>query len=201
MCYQIGITSRIWCINGMSYKELSCNKISVPVHAMHVYPMSHQNVLGFPSWHVWMDFVLHLSLSSFTLLVGITCKESTVFNHCLCSICIYIYKAEILSVYLSVRPSVTLLTRLGLLTSPYQLPNSINPSSSSFKFITASKCSDQLAFYSRLKTKKWRKFHRKPQPYGSIGSATDSHSGGRGFESSWWTDFFFEYQYFCKHVF
>ena len=44
-------------------------------------------------------------------------------------------------------------------------------------------------------------FHRKPQPYGSIGSATDLHSGGRGFESRWWTDFFFEYQYFCKHVF
>ena len=34
-------------------------------------------------------------------------------------------------------------------------------------------------------------FHRKPQPYGSMGRATDLHSGGRGFESSWWTDFFF----------
>ena len=45
-------------------------------------------------------------------------------------------------------------------------------------------------------------FHRKPQPYGSIGSATDLHWGGRRFESRWWTAFFFsQYQYFCKHVF
>ena len=28
-------------------------------------------------------------------------------------------------------------------------------------------------------------FHRKPQPYSSMGRATDLHSGGRGFESSW----------------
>ena len=73
---------------------------------------------------------------------------------------IYTYKAKILSVYLSVHPSVTQLTHLGLSTSPYQLPNIKNPSSSSFKFVTASKCSDQLAFYSRLKTKKWRKLEQ-----------------------------------------
>jgi len=43
-------------------------------------------------------------------------------------------------------------------------------------------------------------FHRKPQPYGPIGCATDLHSGGRRFESRWWTAFFL-YQYFFKHVF
>ena len=44
-------------------------------------------------------------------------------------------------------------------------------------------------------------FHQKPQPYDSIGIATDLHSGGRGFESSWWTDFFFKNQYFCIQYF
>jgi len=39
-------------------------------------------------------------------------------------------------------------------------------------------------------------FHRKPQPYSLMGSATDLHSGGHGFESSWRTDFFFKNQYF-----
>ena len=73
---------------------------------------------------------------------------------------IYIYKAKNLSICLSIHLSVTLLTRLGLSTSPYQLPNIKNPSSSSFKFVTTSKCGDQLAFYSRLKTKKWRKFEQ-----------------------------------------
>ena len=33
-------------------------------------------------------------------------------------------------------------------------------------------------------------FHQKPEPYGSIVRATDLHSGGRGFESSWLTFFF-----------
>ena len=70
---------------------------------------------------------------------------------------IYIYKAEILSVCLS----VILLTRLELLTSLYQLPNNKNPSSSSFKFVTMSKCGDQLALYSRLKMKKWRKLEQR----------------------------------------
>ena len=71
---------------------------------------------------------------------------------------ISIYKAEILSVCLS----VTLLTRLGLSTSPYQLLKTINSSSFSFKFVTTSRCSDELAFYSRLKTKKWRKLEQQP---------------------------------------
>ena len=65
------------------------------------------------------------------------------------------------SIYIYIKlkscPSVTLLTRLRLLTSTYQLPNIINPSSSYFKFVTVSECGDQIAFCSRLKTKKWRK--------------------------------------------
>ena len=69
---------------------------------------------------------------------------------------IYIYKAEKLSVRLSVMP----ITHLGLQTSSYQLPNVIKPSSSYFKFVTTSECGDHLAFYSRLKTKKWRKLEQ-----------------------------------------
>ena len=53
-----------------------------------------------------------------------------------------------------------LMTRLGLSTSPYQLPSIKNPSSSSSKFVTMNQCSDQLAFYSCLKTKKWRKLEQ-----------------------------------------
>ena len=60
----------------------------------------------------------------------------------------------------SVCLSVTLLTRLEPMTSTYQLPNIINPSSSNFKFVTASKCGDQIAFCSGLKTKKWRKLEQ-----------------------------------------
>ena len=70
---------------------------------------------------------------------------------------IYIKLKSHPSVCLSVCLSVTLLTRLELLTWTYQLPNTINPSSSYFKFVTASKCGDQIAFCSGLKTKKWRK--------------------------------------------
>ena len=51
-------------------------------------------------------------------------------------------------------------TPLRLSTSPYQLLNTKNPSSSSFKFVSASKCGDQLAFYNHLKTKKWRKLEQ-----------------------------------------
>ena len=69
---------------------------------------------------------------------------------------IYIYKAEKLSVCLSVMP----ITHLGLPTSPYQLLNIINPSSSNFKFVTASEFGDQVVFCSRLKTKKWRKLEQ-----------------------------------------
>jgi len=58
------------------------------------------------------------------------------------------------------RPSVTPITHLGLPTSTYQLPNIINPSSSYFKFVTASECGDQVVFCSRLKTKKWRKLEQ-----------------------------------------
>ena len=44
-------------------------------------------------------------------------------------------------------------------------------------------------------------FHRKPQPYSSMGRAADLHSGGRGFESSWWTLFFLKINTFCMHIF
>ena len=69
---------------------------------------------------------------------------------------IYIYKAE----KLSVRLSITLITRLKLPTSTYQLCNIINPSSSYFKFVTTSECGDQIVFCSGLKTKKWRKLEQ-----------------------------------------
>ena len=73
---------------------------------------------------------------------------------------VYIYKAEKLSICLSVCLFVTPLTHLELSTWTYQLPNTINPSSSYFEFVTASKCSDQIAFCSGLKTKKWRKLEQ-----------------------------------------
>jgi len=53
-----------------------------------------------------------------------------------------------------------LLTLLGLPTSPYQLPNTINLSFSYFKFVIASECGDHIAFCSRLKMKKWRKLEQ-----------------------------------------
>ena len=91
------------------------------------------------------------SKRAFHLKLGCRSNGRTIF---------YICKAEILSVCLSVHLSVMLLTLLELSTSPYQLPNIKSPSSCSFKFVTASKCGDQLAFYSRLKTKKWRKLEQ-----------------------------------------
>ena len=44
------------------------------------------------------------------------------------------------------------------------------------------------------------KFHRKPQPNDSISRATDFHSGGHRFESSWWT-LFLNINTFCTHIF
>jgi len=99
---------------------------------------------------------------------------------------------------------VTPITRLGLPRSTYQLSNTINPPSSYFKSVTASECGDQIAFCSRLKTKKWSnipsKTSVKPQPHGSMGRATDLHSGGRKFEFSRWTEFFLKINIFCIHV-
>jgi len=113
---------------------------------------------------------------------------------------IYTYKAEILSVTLFI-------TRHGLLTSPYQLPNSINPSCSSFKLITASKCGDQLR-----STAAWRR--RSEENSSNIPSKTTAIWLNRqrnwlAFRRSWvriqlvnrFFFFCFEYQYFCKHVF
>ena len=113
---------------------------------------------------------------------------------------IYI-KAEKPSVHLSVTP----IAHLRLLKSTYQLPNIINPSSSYFKFVTASECSDQIAFCSGLKTKKWRKLEQHSIENHShmaqlvvqltcIQEVAGSNPGGEQI-------FFFEYQYFCKHVF
>jgi len=71
-----------------------------------------------------------------------------------------------LSIYIKLKTcpsvclSVTLLTLLELSTLPYQLPNIENSLLSSFKFVSASKCSDQLTFYSHLKSKKWRKLEQ-----------------------------------------
>ena len=56
---------------------------------------------------------------------------------------VYIYKVEILSVC----PSVTLLTRLWLLTLSHQLPDTVNPSSSSFKFV--SRVNAQATFHQK----------------------------------------------------
>ena len=118
---------------------------------------------------------------------------------------IYIKEKSCPSVCLSVCLSVTLLIRLGLATSPYQLPNIKNPSSSSFKFVTASKCGDQLAYYSRLKTKKWRKLEQHSIENHShmaqsvvqltcIQEVAGSNPGGEQI-------FFFCYQNFCQHGF
>ena len=73
---------------------------------------------------------------------------------------IYIYKAEKPSICLSVRPSITPITPLGLPTSTYHLSTIIDASSSYFKFVTMCECSDQIAFCSGLKTKKWRKLEQ-----------------------------------------
>ena len=60
----------------------------------------------------------------------------------------------------SVCLSITPITHLGQPIVTYQLPNIINPSSSYFKFVTASECGDQIVFCSGLKTKKWRKLEQ-----------------------------------------
>jgi len=46
-------------------------------------------------------------------------------------------------------------------------------------------------------------FHRKPQPYGSMGRASDLHSGGRGFRIQLVNRFFFylKINTFCIHAF
>ena len=116
-----------------------------------------------------------------------------------------------LSIYIKLksRPSVclsvTLLTRLGLLTSTYQLPNIINPSSSYFKFVTTSECGDQITFCSRLKMKKWRKLEQHSiknhsrmaqwvEQLTCIQEVAGSNPAGEQI-------FFFKNQYFCVHVF
>ena len=103
---------------------------------------------------------------------------------------IYIYKAEKLS--------VTPITHLELQTSSYQLPNIIKPY---FKFVTTSECGDQLAFYSRLKTKKWRKLEQH-----SIENHSHMASNWLAFRRSrvriqLWTDFFWKINTFAYTFF
>ena len=74
---------------------------------------------------------------------------------------VYIYKGEILSICLS----VTLLIRLGLSTSPYQLPDIKNHSHMAQSVVQLT-CIQEVA---------------GPNPGGE--------------------QIFFEYQYFCKHIF
>ena len=123
-----------------------------------------------------------------------------------CSDTVLFDKTEILSVcLLSVCPSFMLLTRPRLPRLTYQLPNTINPLFSYFRFVITSLCSGQLAFCSRLKMKKWRKLEQHStenhSTNNSVGRAADLHSGGHGFKSNWWTVFFpnimlFAYKFF-----
>jgi len=69
-----------------------------------------------------------------------------------------------------------------------------------------SKCGDQLAFYSRLKMKKWRKLEQRSienhshmaQSVVQLTSIQETVGSNPGGEQIF---FDFEYQYFCKHVF
>jgi len=88
---------------------------------------------------------------------------------------ISIYKAEKPSICLSVTP----LTCLGLLTMTYQLPNTINSSSSYFQICHRVLMQWSVVFCRELKTKKWRKLKQH-----SIKNHTDF--------------FFFENQYFLE---
>ena len=111
---------------------------------------------------------------------------------------IYIYKAEKLSICLS----VMLLTHLGLPTLTYQLPNTINPSSS---YVIASECGDQIAFCSGLKMKKWRKLEQHSienhshmaqwvEQLTCIQEVVGSNPAGEQI-------FFSKFNTFCMHVF
>jgi len=95
------------------------------------------------------------------------------------------------------------LTRLELPTSTYQLSNIINPLSSCFKFVTASQCGNQLAFYCHLKTKKWRNLEQHSiEIHSHLAQWVEQLTWGHGFESGWWTHFFSsKNQYFCVQIF
>ena len=107
---------------------------------------------GWCFWHLCLSIQDSTPTTVFNTLAGTCCEHVLDVGMCITEILwgIYICKAE----KLSVRLSVTLVTHLGLLTSTYQLPNIIYPSSPYFKFVTTSECSDQIAFCSRLKMKK-----------------------------------------------
>jgi len=130
-----------------------------------------------------------LSVTMSTRLFCVFYSVSKGFNSYFESTCIHMYKAEKPSVCLSVMP----ITHLGLPTSTYQLPKTINPSSST------SSLSPQVNAVIRLRSAAgWRRRSREnlsniPSKTTAIsmGRATDLHSGGCGFEFSRWTDFFF----------
>jgi len=62
----------------------------------------------------------------------------------------------------------------------YKLPNTLNPSSSG---VTASRCGDQLALYKVEDKEVGQLYIENHSTNGSMGSATDLHSQGCGFES------------------
>ena len=121
------------------YEFKLCEYYDIILHSINIkITIEITNYKLFTKFHIFANFICQTNHKK--------CKTTLIY---LSSIYIYIYIK--LKSHLS---SVMLLTRLGLPTSPYQLPNIINQSFSYFKFVTVSECSDQIA---RLKTKKWRK--------------------------------------------
>jgi len=92
---------------------------------------------------------------------------------------IYIYK---LKSHPSVCPSVTPITRLGLLVSTHQMSNTKHSSSACSKFVTASSCLLPFALQGEL--------NEKVLSYILLKTTTQPVERGHGFKSSWWHDFF-----------
>ena len=97
-----------------------------------------------------------------------------------------LYRTKILSIC----QFVTLITHLGLLTSTYQLPNTINLS------FSASSFSLQVNTVVSIRSAAgWRRSGENSSNIllsnGSMGRATELHSGSQWFRSSWWVVFFF----------
>ena len=119
-------------------------------------------------------------------------------NHDFITKCKHLYIYKRIFVCLPLTLSVMPITRLELLASTIQLPIAINPLPAHFN--QGYHC--EFSVFSLHSAAGWRRrsqatFHWKPQyTYSSMGSATDLHSGGREFESSWWTDFFSQKSYF-----
>ena len=138
--------------------------------------------------HVWRSIVIYLYvIKTISIMV---CIEIIAMYY------LYTYKAEILSVCHAVNSPGTV--EIAILIAYHQ-----KPSSTSFKFVTTSQCGDQLAFYSCLKTKKWRKLEQH---------SIENHSH----IAQWVVQlefrrsrvriqvvnrFFFNINTFCKHIF